>query len=114
MLTQLLRALADQIVDTTRMNVHEGCADVIHREVRARTGTTSSNLTTCFRFGFRNGIPPASDMVFDVRFLPQPLLRSRAQTENPGHRPEGVAAWGAWRDADAGVPGRGWVPAAVL
>ena len=39
--------------------------------VRRRRPTTSSG-SPCVSFGFKNGIPVDADMVFDVRFLPNP------------------------------------------
>jgi UPF0042 nucleotide-binding protein len=88
MLAQL-RALADQIVDTTRMNVHE-----LRDAITARFGGPSEDdklNVTLLSFGFRNGIPPASDLVFDVRFLPNPYFIEGLKP-HPGtdHR---VSAW---------------------
>src|SRR5256885_7710776 len=43
---------------------------------------------TLLSFGFRNGIPPASDLVFDVRFLPNPYfvegLKPRSEERRVG------------------------------
>ena len=66
-----LRALADQTLDTTRMTVHE-----LRDAVTARFGGPGQDQlnVTLLSFGFRNGIPPASDLVFDVRFLPNPYF----------------------------------------
>jgi UPF0042 nucleotide-binding protein len=67
-----LRALADQIIDTTRMNVHE-----LRDAITARFGAPGEDdklNVTFLSFGFRNGIPAASDLVFDVRFLPNPYF----------------------------------------
>jgi len=84
-----LRALADQIVDTTRMTVHE-----LRDAVTARFGGPGQddklNLTL-LSFGFRNGIPPASDLVFDVRFLPNPYFVEGLKP-HPGTDPR-VAKW---------------------
>ena len=88
MLTQL-RALADQIVDTTRMNVHE-LRDVITAKFGGPGQDDKLNLTL-LSFGFRNGIPPASDLVFDVRFLPNPYFVEGLKP-HPGTDPR-VAAW---------------------
>src|SRR2546426_610549 len=71
MLAQL-RALADQIVDTSRMNVHE-LRDAITAKFGAPGEDDKLNVTL-LSFGFRNGIPEASDLVFDVRFLPTPYF----------------------------------------
>ena len=65
-----IRALADTVIDTTKFNVHELRSLVCERfqgTVRAR-----SLLISCTSFGYRNGVPPDSDLVFDVRFLPNP------------------------------------------
>jgi UPF0042 nucleotide-binding protein len=84
-----LRALADQIVDTTRMTVHE-----LRDAVTARFGGPGQddklNLTL-LSFGFRNGIPPASDLVFDVRFLPNPYFVEGLKP-HPGTDPR-VSKW---------------------
>jgi UPF0042 nucleotide-binding protein len=88
MLAQL-RALADQIVDTTRMNVHE-----LRDTITARFGGPGQDdklNVTLLSFGFRNGIPPASDLVFDVRFLPNPYFVEGLKP-HPGTDPK-VAAW---------------------
>ena len=65
-----IRALADHIINTSKFNVHE-LRDVIaanfrgdREEAKIRIDITS--------FGYRNGVPPDSDLVFDVRFLPNP------------------------------------------
>jgi len=84
-----LRALADQIIDTTRMNVHE-----LRDAVTARFGGPGLDdklNVTLLSFGFRNGIPPASDLVFDVRFLPNPYFVEGLKA-HPGTDPR-VSQW---------------------
>jgi UPF0042 nucleotide-binding protein len=88
MLAQL-RGLADQIVDTTRMNVHE-LRDTITAKFGGPGQDDKLNLTL-LSFGFRNGIPPASDLVFDVRFLPNPYFVEGLKP-HPGTDPR-VASW---------------------
>jgi RNase adapter protein RapZ len=88
MLAQL-RGLADQIVDTTRMNVHE-LRDAITAKFGGPGEDDKLNVTL-LSFGFRNGIPPASDLVFDVRFLPNPYFVEGLKP-HPGTDPK-VAAW---------------------
>jgi UPF0042 nucleotide-binding protein len=46
---------------------------------------------TLLSFGFRNGIPPASDLVFDVRFLPNPYFVEGLKAF-PGTDPR-VSSW---------------------
>lgn len=64
-----LRASADQVIDTTRLNVHELAARVA--EAYATEADTGLQLTL-MSFGFKNGIPIDADVVLDVRFLPNP------------------------------------------
>ena len=84
-----LRALADQIVDTTRMTVHE-LRDAVTAKFGGPGQDDKLNLTL-LSFGFRNGIPPASDLVFDVRFLPNPYFVEGLKP-HPGTDPR-VAKW---------------------
>lgn len=84
-----LRGRADQIVDTTRMTVHE-----LRDAITARFGGPGRDdklNVTLLSFGFRNGIPPASDLVFDVRFLPNPYFVEGLKPF-PGTDPR-VASW---------------------
>ena len=67
---QPLRALADVVVDTTRFNVHELRAQLTER---FQGGNSDRNLLiSCVSFGYREGVPEDADLVFDVRFLPNP------------------------------------------
>ena len=67
---QPLRALADVVVDTTRFNVHELRAQLTER---FQGGDSDKNLLiSCVSFGYREGVPEDADLVFDVRFLPNP------------------------------------------
>jgi UPF0042 nucleotide-binding protein len=84
-----LRALSDQIVDTTRMNVHE-LRDAITSKFGGPGADHGLNVTL-LSFGFRNGIPPASDLVFDVRFLPNPYFVEGLKAF-PGTDPR-VSSW---------------------
>jgi UPF0042 nucleotide-binding protein len=89
MLLGHLRNLSDQIVDTTRMNVHE-LRDAITSKFGGPGGPDGLNVTL-LSFGFRNGIPPASDLVFDVRFLPNPYFVEGLKAY-PGTDPR-VSSW---------------------
>ena len=65
-----LRRLAHQVVDTSRLTVHELRRRILesiggsHRAAPLRVNVTS--------FGFRHGLPEDADIVYDVRFLPNP------------------------------------------
>ncbi|MBI2818987.1 MAG: RNase adapter RapZ [Acidobacteria bacterium] len=62
--------LADLVVDTSHLNVHE-LRSFISDHFR-KSASQRSMLISCISFGYRYGIPPDSDLVFDVRFLPNP------------------------------------------
>src|SRR3954462_10931383 len=67
---QQISALADEIIDTTKFNVHELRA---HINERFRHEQPNQHiLVSTVSFGFRNGVPEDADLVFDVRFLPNP------------------------------------------
>ncbi len=64
-----LRAAADLVIDTSSLNIHQLRSRVTH----AYGGTSDDTLrVTLLSFGFKNGLPVDADMVFDVRFLPNP------------------------------------------
>jgi UPF0042 nucleotide-binding protein len=65
-----IRNVADTLIDTSNFNVHE-----LRANIQARFGQeeeTKRLLVSCLSFGFKNGVPLDADMVFDVRFLPNP------------------------------------------
>jgi len=65
-----IRNVADTLIDTSNFNVHE-----LRAHIQARFGQqdeTRQLLVSCLSFGFKNGVPLDADMVFDVRFLPNP------------------------------------------
>jgi RNase adapter protein RapZ len=65
-----IRKLADHVIDTSRFNVHE-LRELIKQKFRG-DGGQGPILVYVNSFGFRNGVPAESDLVFDVRFLPNP------------------------------------------
>jgi UPF0042 nucleotide-binding protein len=65
-----IRALADPIIDTSRLNVHE-LREVIVEKFGGHEPASNLRINVT-SFGFRNGVPADSDLVFDVRFLPNP------------------------------------------
>jgi RNase adapter protein RapZ len=64
-----IRRLADVIIDTTKFNVHELRQFIIDR---FQNPGRRPLLVSVVSFGFRYGIPTDADLVFDVRFLPNP------------------------------------------
>jgi UPF0042 nucleotide-binding protein len=77
-----LQAVADEVVDSSTLNVHDLKRLVSRRFVAAEGGALG---VTVVSFGFRYGIPAHADLVLDVRFLPNPYfipaLRSHVGTE---------------------------------
>jgi UPF0042 nucleotide-binding protein len=65
-----MREIADRIVETSSITVHQLKALLAELYVtpRARAGLTASLVS----FGYKHGIPFDADLVFDVRFLPNP------------------------------------------
>ncbi len=66
-----LKAAADEVIDTTTLNVHE-LKRLFTRRFVAGEGTKLG--VTVVSFGFRSGIPAHADLVLDVRFLPNPFF----------------------------------------
>jgi UPF0042 nucleotide-binding protein len=65
-----IRAIADVVIDTSKFNVHELRAHITERFQKQESG--NNILVSCVSFGFRHGVPEDADLVFDVRFLPNP------------------------------------------
>lgn len=64
-----MRAIADVVIDTTALNVHD-----LRRKIEAAFGheDVMTLHATVMSFGFKYGIPVDADLVADVRFLPNP------------------------------------------
>jgi len=66
----VIRRLADFVIDTSKFNVHELRAHI--KERFHEQSPEKSILVSSVSFGFREGVPEDADLVFDVRFLPNP------------------------------------------
>jgi|ERR1051326_2336151 len=65
-----IRRMADMVIDTSKLNVHELRAHVLDK---FRPGARDKNIfISCVSFGYKQGVPQDADLVFDVRFLPNP------------------------------------------
>ena len=64
-----LKKLSNYTIDTSELNVHE-----LSEIIKNKFNKTSSQdiLLNIISFGFKHGIPNDADMIFDVRFLPNP------------------------------------------
>ncbi|MFZ0735345.1 MAG: RNase adapter RapZ [Candidatus Sulfotelmatobacter sp.] len=65
-----IRRLADYVIDTSKFNVHE-LRSYINERFHEQS-SEKSILVSSVSFGFRQGVPEDADLVFDVRFLPNP------------------------------------------
>jgi UPF0042 nucleotide-binding protein len=73
-----IREISDQVIDTTDMNVHELRKRIIEG---FQDDTSSQDLKiSVTSFGFKNGTPRDADIVFDVRFLPNPHWREELRS----------------------------------
>jgi len=77
-----LKKKADYIIDTSRMLTRELQAELT--QIFVNNKKISNLRITVLSFGFKYGVPSDSDLVFDVRFLPNPyyLPELRQQTGN--------------------------------
>ncbi len=68
-----LREIADRIIDTSRFTAHE--LRQFLKGAFGASGESSAGLNvTIESFGFKYGVPAEADLVFDVRFLPNPYF----------------------------------------
>jgi UPF0042 nucleotide-binding protein len=83
-----LRELADQVIDSSPLTVHDLKAQV---QARFASEPSTAPAITLLSFGYRYGVPPQADLVFDVRFLPNPYFVPELRGMNG--RDERVAAF---------------------
>jgi RNase adapter protein RapZ len=81
---QSIRALADKVIDTSDFNVHQLKREIEQQFCQASQARRMSLFFTSF--GYKFGIPHDTDMILDVRFLPNPYfvneLRPRSGLES--------------------------------
>ena len=65
-----IRAMADLVIDTSKFNVHELRSHIIELFQKKEKGRNI--LVSFVSFGFKHGVPDDADLMFDVRFLPNP------------------------------------------
>ena len=68
-LMEPIRKLADVVIDTSKFNVHELRHFITER---FKNPDKRPMLVSMVSFGYRYGVPTDADLVFDVRFLPNP------------------------------------------
>lgn len=76
LLGQVINA-ADLIIDTSRTSVYE-----LAEAIRERVGRRDRNMLSVLieSFGYKHGIPPDADFVFDLRCLPNPYWQSELRS----------------------------------
>jgi len=102
-----LRLLAHACIDTNGLTVHD-----LKRIIQQRYGTssTTARLTvTLMSFGFKHGVPVEADLMFDVRFLPNPyfedgLRQQRGTDSRAGDRRGGDVHGAPRRHAGFSAP----------
>src|SRR4029079_10798393 len=66
-----LRARADMVLDTSEWSIHE-IRSQIYRDFASSPGEEPCMVVSLVSSGFKHGIPQGTDLLFDVRFLPNP------------------------------------------
>jgi UPF0042 nucleotide-binding protein len=66
-----IRNIADLEIDTSKFNVHELRTHLVER-FKSGDEERQPLLVSMLSFGFKRGVPESADLVFDVRFLPNP------------------------------------------
>ena len=68
-----LRRIADHVLDTSELNVHQ-----MRRQILTEHGLSGTGLSLLFEsFAYRRGVPAEADFVFDARVLPNPHWDAR-------------------------------------
>ncbi len=71
-----LARVADHVIDTSSLNIHQLKAAV----VQYVSGAGRPLVVNLISFGFRYGTPPAAELLFDVRLLPNPYFEERLRS----------------------------------
>ncbi|MGN1030482.1 MAG: RNase adapter RapZ [Butyricicoccaceae bacterium] len=74
-----IKSRADYIIDTTNLSVNQLREAIIRLMTGSSEGLLNINLMS---FGFKYGVPTEADMMFDVRFLPNPYYEIRLRPKN--------------------------------
>ena len=80
-----LRSMADFVIDTSKMKSAQLKNQLI--EVLSEKNREETFVINVMSFGFKNGIPIEADMVFDMRFIPNPFYIPELKKET-GNNPE--------------------------
>lgn len=75
-----MRAVADKVIDTSNFNVHELKKEVEDYYSQSLSPRKMNLFLTSF--GYKYGIPHDTDMILDVRFLPNPFFVDELRAKN--------------------------------
>ncbi len=92
-----IRSLADIVLNTSDYTVHE-LRQFVEENFR-NIEDTDSLIITVMSFGYKNGIPFNADLVFDVRYLPNPNFEPELKSKT-GSDPEVVEYMKRFADTD--------------
>ena len=76
-----IKSLADEVIDTSAFNVHQLKA-YLSKHFAAEDEKVGKFRINIISFGFKNGLPMDADMVFDVRFLPNPFFEDELKDKS--------------------------------
>ncbi len=81
-----IRSIADHVIDTSDFNVHQ-LKSYILQNFSPEEMKQDALAVNVLSFGFKHGLPQDMDILFDVRFLPNPYfneeLKDMSGLENP-------------------------------
>ncbi len=80
-----LRTLADEIIDTSSLSIHQ-LRNLITQLCHPAGDARRMNIILT-SFGYKYGVPADADLVFDVRFLPNPFFVSELRNLSGNERP---------------------------
>ena len=83
--TEFLRKRADYIIDTTHLLTRELKKEL--NNIFVDNGKFSNMMISVLSFGFKYGIPEDADLVFDVRFLPNPYYIDELKRQTGNDKP---------------------------
>lgn len=75
-----IREFADIIIDTSTINIHELREHI--NKIYAASNNGKPLVISIISFGYKHGIPFSSDIIFDVRFLPNPYFVPEFKHQN--------------------------------
>ena len=76
-----IRGAADRVFDTSRWTIHDARSHVF-QDFAASSEGLEPPLVSVVSFGFKHGIPAGTDLLFDVRFLPNPYFVPDLQAQS--------------------------------